>query len=209
MTLEEALTKLKTQASTIESQTSTIESQTSTIESQTTTIESQAETIESLESQLAILKRLRFGEKRERVVMPPVEKELERRRRSAQAVSDDSLTESERALKQKARRAQINATRKARAEHNAMSIPEVIVEHKLSRCTHCSCSNESRLDTLGSEDSFEVEFVPSHFVRRRHKRATKRCRSCNKISTAAAPPKVLDGGKYGPGFHAHAVVSKC
>jgi transposase len=64
-------------------------------------------------------------------------------------------------------------------------------------------------DLQSPEISEEIEFVPEKFVRKRHHRAKKKCRSCQKIGIASAPARVSEGCHYGPQLHAHVAVSKC
>lgn len=53
-----------------------------------------------------------------------------------------------------------------------------------------------------------IDVVPAQFVRKRHVRQKVKCRSCERIVTAPAPQRVDDGCLWGPGLHAHTVVSK-
>lgn len=61
---------------------------------------------------------------------------------------------------------------------------------------------------LGEEVSEEYEYVRAHIVRREHRRARRRC-GCGAFHNGPAPARVVEGGLYGPGLHAHVVVRKC
>lgn len=107
---------------------------------------------------------------------------------------------------QKARQAEGQRKRKAhRAEKQALETVEVA--HLLP--TNCpGCQGVGPFEVLPPEVTHCVEYVPSHFVRERHVQHKARC-GCGRIFCAPPPARVGDGSHYGPGLHAHAVVSKC
>lgn len=155
-------------------------------------VESLQKTIEKKDSELAELRRLLFGKKSER--LPTVRSELKRRRTPRQKQADGDKTKRKR-----------QATRKAKQE-----LPTEIVRHDLDedglRCPHCGGSD---FVELPDEVSFEYEFVPARLLRIEHRRQKKACRCGQYVATGPAPVRVSDGVQYGPGFHAHVVVSKC
>jgi transposase len=63
------------------------------------------------------------------------------------------------------------------------------------------------MSALSPECSDEFEWVPGHLVRLRHVRERVVC-ACGHFETGPAPVRVVDGGLYGPGFHARVVVHK-
>jgi transposase len=154
-------------------------------------IKQQSAAIDRLTDEVAQLRQMLFGQSRERI--PTVKKSLRKR---------SEPTELEKAKAQ----VEAKATRKKRAAaKKKLPIEEII--HDIDQCPHC----ESReLKALGSREvSEETEYVPAHFVRKRHIRPKKKCGGCQKIVHAPAPERVADNCKYGPRFHAHVAVAKC
>ena len=140
--------------------------------------------------EIAELRRMLFGKRREK--MPSKNRELEKRHPDSQETRD---------------RAKV---RRAAAAKKKRELPEVEIIHAVppeqEDCPHC---NGSFRDLGDGEASFEIEYVPARFVRHRHIRKKRVCRCGDTIVTAAAPVRVTDGVQYGPGLHAHVVVSKC
>jgi len=148
-----------------------------------------------LEAENAELKRMLFGHKSER--MCTVDEELKKKRKNSRA--------------DKARRRQAAKEKRRENAEAKKKLPEEEVVHQVPEqdqvCPHCG---GTKFDDLGEgEVSYEYEWVPGHFVRRKHVRKKKACRCGQYIVTAPAPARVIDGGEYGPGFYAHVVVSKC
>jgi transposase len=89
-----------------------------------------------------------------------------------------------------------------RKEHD---LPE---EHKA-----CPCCGEGR-DRIGSETSWQVEYVPGHFERIEHVRYKYACRHCEadalgpRIERADKPSQPIEKGLPGPGLLAYVVTSK-
>jgi transposase len=158
------------------------------------TIDDLRQQLQRREAENAELRRLVFGQSRERLPrMATPERELRRK----QALSASEQVEKK-----------IDATkkRKERAQRRKQ-LPTIDVAHSLEKCPLCQ---SRELDDLNSpEVSEEIEYVPAHFVRKRHLRAKKKCLGCKQIVTAEGPAKVTDGCHYGPGVHACAVVAKC
>jgi transposase len=101
------------------------------------------------------------------------------------------------------------AAKQKRLERAAQKrqLPQENIIHDIDKCPHCQ--GTQLLDLATAETSDEVEYIPAHFIRRHHIRPKKKCRDCERIITATTPERVTDGCHYGPGLHAHAVVSKC
>jgi transposase len=164
------------------------------IAAQQKTIAALTESVERLSSQVAELKRLLFGQSRERIargVMPPLARELGSRH------SDDAAI---------AARKQRTAEKRAENAAKKLNLPVVEVEHTIESCPHCQSRNLQ--DIKSPELSEEIDFVPAHFVRKRHARQKAKCLDCKRIVTAGAPARVDDGCLWGPGLHAHTVVAK-
>lgn len=159
-------------------------------------VESLRQTIELQRQEIAQLRRERFGATREHVV--PIAREV------GQARGAKQTPEAREAARQRALH-----TREARAQKRRDQAPEVEIIHEIAepRCTGCGASLEEAF-ALSDETSEEYEYVPAHLVRRVHRRRRRVCR-CGCFLTAPAPPRVVEGGLYGPGLHAHVAVAKC
>jgi transposase len=150
-----------------------------------------------MEGELAEIKRLLFGQKRERFrpeKMPTMARALRHRQGF-----DDEATALARRLRAKEKRAERALKKK--------SLPVEDVLHPIDQCPHCQ--SEDLEDLRTAEISDEFEFVPARVVRRRHVRPKKKCKRCQQIFTAPAPQRVGDGVTWGPAMHAHTVVAKC
>lgn len=146
----------------------------------------------AIQAQLATLQRHVFGKRSEKM---PTPKEAIRH-------ADDENGCNGAAAQQK---------RQEHAKQRA-NLPERPVHHPVPDservCPICSSTN---LKPLGEgEVSYEFEYVPSRVVRHRHVREKLVCADCHEgIVTAPPPPKVVEGGQYGPRLMAHLVVEKC
>jgi len=149
-------------------------------------------TVESLRQENAELKRLLFGKKSER--MPPMDREQQQRRKNIDP--DKSRQEAAKKRKRNARKKKELPT-----EEVVHDVPE---EDQV--CPHCG---GTRFADLGEgEVSFEYEYIPARFVRRKHIRRKKACRCGACVITAPGPVRVVEGTQYGPGLHAQVVVAK-
>lgn len=112
----------------------------------------------------------------------------------------------------------------ARARHNhgrsklPESLPRQTIEHDLSdQQKACTCCGQQR-DRIGSEDSEQLEYIPSsltvlHHVRHKYacKHCSEGCHQCDasgQIQIAAKPPQPIEKGLAGPGLLAYVAVSK-
>lgn len=77
----------------------------------------------------------------------------------------------------------------------------------------CPCCGVERKE-IGSEESWQVEYLPAHFERIHHVRKKYACPACEtngnrpQIETAAKPETAIDKGMAGPGLLAYIVTSK-
>lgn len=154
----------------------------------------QSEQNDKLLAEIAELRRLLFGRKSE--AMPDA-----RRTARSRAQSTKSAEEREQE-RQDARK----ANREAREE-----LP--VVEETLDvddAARVCPCCGSTALTPLGEGlVTSQIEYVPAHLVCKRITRARYACACGKGIVTAPAPAQVSEGCEYGPGLHAHVVVSKC
>lgn len=54
-----------------------------------------------------------------------------------------------------------------------------------------------------------IDYAASGFIHQEHLLEHLTCSDCNFSITAPEPPRVLEGGRYGPGFMAYLAVAKC
>jgi transposase len=77
----------------------------------------------------------------------------------------------------------------------------------------CSCCGEQRQE-IGSEESWQIEYLPGHFERLQHVRKMYACAKCElagenpQIATAAKAETAIEKGFAGPGLLAFIVTSK-
>ena len=77
----------------------------------------------------------------------------------------------------------------------------------------CGCCGEQRKE-IGAEESWQVEYLPGHFVRIHHVRKKYACTGCERkgehpaMEVAAKPETAIDKGLAGPGLLAYIVTSK-
>lgn len=77
----------------------------------------------------------------------------------------------------------------------------------------CPCCGEMR-QRIGQETSWQVEYIPGHFVRIEHVRFKYACNHCEQnaenpnIALADKPTQPIDKGMAGPGLLAYVVTSK-
>ncbi|MCP4607061.1 MAG: IS66 family transposase [Proteobacteria bacterium] len=192
--LEQLVEMVKSSQKSIENLTQTIEQQTQTIEQQTQTIEQQSQTIEHKNDEINQLKKMLFGKKSEKIV--PIDREVKKRRKK-----DESKAKQDREKARQKRKKRAAAKKKLPRENKEHRIPD-----DECCCPHCGGEKYS---FLGWEESVEYEFVPAHFKQIIHRREKKACTCGEHVITAPAPVRVSEGVIYGPGMHAHAVVSKC
>lgn len=136
------------------------------------------------------LQREVFGRKTEK--MPSVEREL----RDRGEVRTDPKASAKKRKKNAAARKELPT------EEIRHTVPD---DQKV--CPKCGGAD---FRPLGSGKSSEQwEYIPARVVRQIHIQEKLACRCGEHIVTAEGPARVTEGGSYGPGFHAHVVVSKC
>lgn len=122
--------------------------------------------------------------------------------RQTRNAANDDVSEEDRRAKTRAKRRAVRERRKSIPVVDAVT--DVPPGHK--KCE--GCTDDFR--PLGKGDiSYTTEWVPGHFVRRRHVRCKYVCRCGRKIVVAANPERVSEKVTYGPGFHAYTAISKC
>jgi transposase len=97
---------------------------------------------------------------------------------------------------------------------NFENLPVTTQVHELSEQERaCPCCGMERKE-IGTDESWQVEYLPGHFVRIQHVRKKYACASCEsngnnpQIETAAKPEMAIDKGMAGPGLLAYIATSK-
>jgi transposase len=97
---------------------------------------------------------------------------------------------------------------------NFGNLPVTTQVHELSAAERaCPCCGIERKQ-IGTDESWQVEYLPGHFVRIHHVRRKYACKGCEsngnnpQIETAAKPEMAIDKGMAGPGLLAFIVTSK-
>ena len=97
---------------------------------------------------------------------------------------------------------------------NFENLPVTTQVHELSAAERaCPCCGIERKE-IGTEESWQVEYLPGHFERIHHLRKKYVCTGCEsngnnpQMETAAKPEMAIDKGMAGPGLLAYIVTSK-
>jgi len=157
--------------------------------------------IERLQTMIAHLRRMQFGQKSEKIERQIEQLELELEDlESAQAAQ---LKELERKLEPEAAvAAKQKPVRRSLPDH----LPREVETHvpAASECPECG----SQLNKLGEDVAEVLEWIPASFKVIRHVRPKLCCSKCDVIVQAEAPSRPIARGLAGPGLLAHVVVSK-
>ncbi|HEX7501532.1 MAG TPA: IS66 family transposase, partial [Polyangia bacterium] len=145
--------------------------------------------IAALVGELDALKRQVFGKKSEK--MPPMDREVRKQR-----PTDPEATQ---------------ARRRKNAELRASQVETEDVHHKVPETDlQCPKCGGAELKQVGAgKESFEWDYIPGRFRRRRHVRETRACTCGQHIVTAPGPDHSVENTRYGDGFRAYLVTSKC
>ena len=97
---------------------------------------------------------------------------------------------------------------------NFENLPVTTQVHELSAAERaCPCCGVERRE-IGTDESWQVEYLPGHFERIQHLRRKYACPGCEsngnnpQMETAAKPEAAIDKGMAGPGLLAYIVTSK-
>jgi transposase len=97
---------------------------------------------------------------------------------------------------------------------NFENLPVTTQVHELSAAERtCPCCGIERKQ-IGTDESWQVEYLPGHFERIHHLRRKYACTNCEsngnnpQMETAAKPEMAIDKGMAGPGLLASIVTSK-
>ena len=110
------------------------------------------------------------------------------------------------------RRVQRRKGRRALANFDHLPVSTHVYELTAEQ-RRCSCCGEQR-EEIGSEESWQIEYLPGHFERLRHVRKKYACSRCEQagenpqIEAAAKAETAIEKGFAGPGLLAFIVTSK-
>jgi len=110
------------------------------------------------------------------------------------------------------RRVQRRKGRRALANFENLPVSTHVYELPAEQ-QRCSCCGEQRQE-IGSEESWQIEYIPGHFERLQHVRKKYACAKCElagenpQIATAAKAETAIEKGFAGPGLLAYIVTSK-
>jgi transposase len=155
--------------------------------------------IEKLKSQLAALRRSRYGRSSEKL-----DREIEQLELMIGDLEESSACNAEREKPEKSRSSSVRAkpVRAPLPDH----LPRERVEHEAS-CV-CPACGGTNLRVIGSDEREVLEYVPSHFKAVVHVRPKLSCRACETITQPPMPSLPIERGIPGPGLLAHVLVSK-
>ena len=143
----------------------------------------------TMRAEMDALKRRVLGPKSEK--LPPMDREVRKQRPADPAATQEK--------------------RRKNAELRATRVETETIEHKVPDadriCPKCS-GTKLRPVGLGKE-SIVVDYVPGYFRRRQHVRETLACPCGQHMVVAAGPDHSIEGARYGDGFRAFVVTSKC
>src|SRR6202166_3290204 len=110
------------------------------------------------------------------------------------------------------RRVQRRKGRRALANFDHLPVSTHVYELTAEQ-RRCSCCGEQR-EEIGSEESWQIEYLPGHFERLQHVRKKYACAKCElagenpQIEAAAKAETAIEKGFAGPGLLAFIVTSK-
>jgi len=147
------------------------------------------EKVADLDARLVAIQRQVFGKKSEK--MPPMDREIRKQR-----PADPEATQ---------------ARRRKNAELRASRVETEDVHHQVPEAERCcpKCERTDLKKVGGGKESFAWDYIPGYFRRRRHLRETLACTCGQYIVTAPGPDHSVENTRYGDGFRAYIVTSKC
>jgi transposase len=174
----------------LEAEVAKLEAEVVQLETQVAQMGKQLERVGQLEQTVASLQRHIFGKSSEK--MPSIASELQK---SGAITADPEGT----------------LQRRREAAQKKRALPSREIHHRVREdqktCPKCG---GGEFTPLGDGRVTEVyEWIPARLERQLHIQEKLRCRCGETILTADGTPKVYDKARYGPGFLAHVVVSKC
>jgi transposase len=160
--------------------------------------------IEQMKTQLAMLRRQRYGQSSEKLDREIVQLEMH--------LEDVEETCGEHLAAHPGLSTAAKPAAKSRRPSARRPLPphlprEVVVHEPQTLCSCGSC-DPTRLARLGESMTEVLEKVPARLKVIRHLRPKYACRHCEKIFQAPAPELPIEKGRPGPGLLAHVAISK-
>jgi transposase len=147
--------------------------------------------VNELEHQVAVLKKQILGPKTERMPTP----DDEAKKRNGDKPKRGGYT---------------GASKRKQNAAVLAGLPTTIVEHPIPESERrCASCGEDVCAIGKGEVSYEWEWIPGRFIRKKHVVETGRCPCKQHYRRGPAPARVDEGCTYGPGLIAKLVVDKC
>lgn len=157
----------------------------------------QAQVIVGLKEEIARLRQLTFGTSSEQLAVS-----TETSRPEPVAVDSNQATENPKVIQLPKEKVARNSGRKPLPDH----LPR---ENRHHEASSCPCCHGSSLHTISEEATEQLTVEPARFKVLRHLRKKYRCKSCEKVFTAAGPKHLIEKSSYAsPEFLAHVACSK-
>lgn len=173
------------------------------------TLASRDALIAKLVTEIARLKRWRFGRSAERMGQSVAQLQLALEQLQGAACGKALAVEAAPALEGNddtvASEPRVVALRRP-ARRLPAHLPRETVTHAPAHCTCPDCG--SPLRKLGEDICEVLDFVPGYFKVMRHVRPKLSCRQCARVVQAAAPSRPIERGLAGAGLLAQVIVAK-
>ena len=165
-------------------------------------------TIDKLKTEIAYLKRMRYGRSSERLEHDTQMLLMDGMHASSLPVQDSCGDESPGNvidLQRERRKRQAKDAASATAGELPAHLPRRTVVHPPQPCSCGKCDSHRR--QIGADVSEQLDYEPGSFHVLRHVRPKLAC-GCGRIAQAAAPARPITRGLPGAGLLAHVAVSK-
>jgi transposase len=164
--------------------------------------------IEKLQSELAELKRNRYGRSSEKMENRIDQLEIMLEEIEIGEVAD--RLEQERLKKQKTPPVSSPATRKRRTSSERASLPEHLPRERVEHEAACACPNcgGANLTLIGTDERSVLDYVPAHFRVVVHARPKMGCRDCETITQPPMPSLPIERGLPSAALLAHVLTAK-
>lgn len=164
--------------------------------------------IEKLQSELAELKRNRYGRSSEKIENRIDQLEIMLEEIEIGEVAD--RLEQERLKKQKTPSAMPPATRKRRTSSERASLPEHLPRERVEHEAACVCPacGGANLTLIGLAERSVLDYVPAHFRVIVHVRPKMGCRDCETITQPPVPSLPIERGLPSAALLAHVLTAK-
>lgn len=158
--------------------------------------------IEKLKTQLAVLRRARFGRSSEKLDREIEQLEL--------LIADLEEVQTETAERMQTPESAAPAECRDRIQPVRRALPAHLPRERTLHEAACVCPacGGTNLTVIGTDEREMLEYVPSQFKVIVHVRPKLSCRTCESITQAPMPGLPIERGLPGPGLLAHVIISK-